>query len=253
MKKTFNKMAMGAAGLLLASELLVPAVSLAQSPSPSASPRAEVNFCTQTTQFSSRITGRFDTRLSVVDIRRTERQNRLVSRKSQRDQVIDVRRDNGDTQRTVRYESLAARATTDAEKQAVAAFKTAMEAAVSARRTAVDKARITFRQQLDQEIAKRNTSMDSARNSYKSAVDSALAKAKTDCAAGIAPVTARQTTQTSMPAARDKFRSDIAAIERASYQSLTTTRNQAVQRAVDDFRTAAQKAADDLRAAFGQS
>ena len=143
-------------------------------------------------------------------------------------------------------------AQTDAQKQAVLAFKTAVTSARDARWTAIHAALFAFQSGIDQAIAARKTGVENAIIAFKGAVDAAIAKAKADCAGGIDAATVRGVLQTSVKAAQDAFRATTTGLDKVktSLDSLIAIRRAAVEKAQGDFKTALEKAIADLRVAF---
>ncbi len=154
--------------------------------------------------------------------------------------------------RQARYTTLNAKATTDAQKQAVKAFQTALEAAVTARESAVDAARGTYRAAVDALLVQHKSDVSVVLAAYRSDVQAALATAKNDCTAGKDPATVKSAFQTAMQAARDarKSKADQAGSLNTQIQALAKTRNDAVGAALQTYQSALQTAVTPLRAAF---
>ncbi len=217
-------------------------------------PAADRGFCARIENLESAVDKKFDERKAKLDTRRGERMTKLDERQGKVDARRLEHRSKGDANRTDHYGKLLERATTEAQKQAVENFKAAVEGAVAARKTAVDAAVQAFRGGLDQAIADRKAKVDTAVSGFDTARDAALAKAKADCAGDMEPKTARESYMQSMKAAREKLNADRKAIDilKKSSEGLITARKTAVETEMADFKAAIEKARQDLKAAFGQ-
>ena len=96
--------------------------------------------------------------------------------------------------------------------------------------------------------------MKTAVDNFKAAVDAAITKAKADCVAGIDPTIIKQAFHEAMkagPGRALKAREDMEKL-RPQLEALKKTRNEAIKKAKDDFKTALEAAKAELNAAFGQ-
>ena len=158
----------------------------------------------------------------------------LRQRRADRDARLVEQRAQADARRTEQFSKIP-------EKTA---FKAAIVSAVAARKTAVDAAMNTFRDGLDQAVDAHTTEIQNIVHTYKTAVYAAIEQEKSDCAGGAAPAAVRATFLASMKKARDTMQDDRKNLEKLGPQleTLVRTRNAAVQKAMDDFRTALEKA-----------
>jgi len=249
-KKDFKKILFATLGTIAAVQLVLPSVLMAQN-AQSADNLAKA-FCTRLSMISSELDQRFADRQAKILARQTERLNNLAERRSDRDAKLTEKRSQWDARRNQLYAKLEVKAKTDSQKQAITAFKAAVDAAVATRKAAVDAAISSFRQGLDQAIATRKAAVDAAVNAYKSAAQTTRGQALADCSAGIAAKTIRDSYRASMKAARDKFQNDKQAIDKLgeTASSLALIRQQAVEKALQDFKAALETARDNLKAAF---
>lgn len=213
---------------------------------------AGVNFCTIVDKWSTEVAGKIARARNNIKDRQGKLGSRVDERKEQRDEKLSDVREKHDDNRDSRYDRLTAKAVTDAQKQAVADFRASMESAVSARRAAVDAARTAYWNGVNQLVDSRQGSLTQLVDTYAAALESALATAKSECAGGVAPATAREHFGTALRTANTAFVEGRKAIERFGPQvkALAETRNQAVKKAMTDFRTAAEAARAKLKAAF---
>jgi hypothetical protein len=248
MKMNSKKILTIVLGLAIATNLFLPVASFAQTTT------VANRFCTNIDKILSPIDQRIADREGKLQAKRQEISDNLAKRINERDAKKLENRNVRDDNRDAQYAKLEAKATTDAQKQAVASFKTTVESAVSARKATVDSAIQALRQSVDQSITARKSAVDAAINAFKNSRTAAMEKAKADCVAGVDAKTVRETYRTSMKAAQDKFKSDFQAIEKlkGSFETVRAERKQAVEKAIADFKVVMEKARADLKTAFQQ-
>lgn len=213
------------------------------------------NFCTRITEHATKFDQKMGERETTLKEKRDERATQWEARWKKHDEERAAHRAQWDRNRAEQFAKMETRATTDAEKQAVATFKTTMTTAIAARRTAIDAAIKTFREGFQKTMTARKDAINAAVQSFKTAEKAAFDKAKADCSTGIAPKTIRDTLHASLKAARDKFAQDRRAIDKlqSSLDPLIAARKTAIQKAISDFKTAAEKARADLKKALGEN
>ncbi len=234
---------------VLGASLLAPTFSAAQTP-PTPGSKPAQNFCTQLPTLMTKVTTELTDRLSKLSTNRDEQSKKVTELWGGRDDNRGKDRAQADANRKAYYLKIEARATTDAQKQAVQAFETTVDAAVTARRNAVDAAIKTFRDSILSAVDTRHKSVDTAIEAFKAAIQPALEKAKADCDARIAARTVRLALQASLKTARTKLRADIQAIEKVNVERITlaSERKATIDKAVADFKAALTKAETDLKA-----
>ncbi|HLN19000.1 MAG TPA: hypothetical protein VK255_02405, partial [Patescibacteria group bacterium] len=170
---------------------------------------------------------------------------------TEKDSELANLRSSWDDNRNDQFKKLEEKATTDAQKKAVADFEAAVKAAIAARRTAVDAAITTFREGVKKLISDRSESVSSGFSAFTKAVQAAYGTAKSDCANSKDPATIRTTLRNSIQAARAKFHSEkTSAKVGGNIQTLIDARRTAVNKAMTDFKAAMEKARTDLKKAF---
>lgn len=251
-----NNALKAAAGLALISSLFFPLAVAAQNPD-RPQPALYGNnrgFCALVARGADgRLGQRLGAQQQKLDEKRAERDNRLTERRQQRDERLSEVRANSDARKADHIDKLLELAQDDGQKQAVAIFQAAVDAALSARRSAVDEARQEFKNGLDAAIAARKAAVDAATGTFTDALVAAETKAKTDCdAAGSDPAQVRETLRASVESARTQLRSALQAAEKIGPQAgeLVQTRNEAFRAAQADFKAALEQARTDLKAAF---
>lgn len=185
--------------------------------------------------------------------KRQEQVDKLRGLAKKRDEKIDGRREEWDARRENQFEKLDGSSTTDAQKAAVAAFKATIEAAIKTRRAAVDSALEAFRKGMEALVKEHQDSVKAAINNLKTAGDAAYAKAKADCEAGVDPATVKAELKTALDAARATFQTEMKNRDKSKEEvaALIKARNEAIKKAVDDFKAAAEKARQTLKTALG--
>lgn len=246
MKTNSKKIFAGLLSLTIVPGLVLPITSFAQTESPRNS------FCSRIDEIVAPIEQRMEDREGKLEARWDEIDANFLQRVNERSDRLSDYRTTHDANREARYEQLEARATTDLQKQAVAEFKTTVEAAVAQRKATIDSAISALQESFSQSVKVRRDAVKTAMNEFKIAKSTAIEKIKTDCASGVDSTTVRETFRTSMKAAQDKFKSDYQNIAklRGSFESVRDTRRQTTQAAVAEFRATVERAGADLKAAF---
>ncbi len=213
---------------------------------------AGVNFCTIVNTWSTDVAGKIARARNTLTNRQNTLDERVDERRGKRDETLGEVRERHDDNRDSRYDRLEAKATTDAQKQAVATFRASMETAIAARRTAVDAARTAYWNGVNQLVSSRQAALNQLVETYTSALETALNTAKTECAGGTEPATAREHFGAALRTANAAFAEGRKTLERFGPQvrTLAETRNTAIKKAMQDFRTAAEAARTILKAAF---
>jgi hypothetical protein len=222
---------------------------LAHAQTPNASGK---NFCAQVEKLRMDVDKKVTERMGTVTTRRAERTVSLETRRDDRDMRL---RDHRDTRRdnlAEHFTKLEARATTDAERAAVAAFRTAMEAARGERRAAIDAAIAAFRTGTDNVLAERRTAVDTAAKRFEDTTRAAMERARTSCASATADGSAVRTAlRADLKNVKDRLRTDRDGLDKKdALKPLIAARKTAIDKAITDFKAAMEKAKTDLKAAF---
>ena len=168
---------------------------------------------------------------------------------------LEERRTQRDTNLDQHFGKLEERAKTEAQKQAVAAFRTAVMSAIDARRTAVKVALDAFHSGVKSILEVRKTAIEKAFADRVAAFKAAAEKAKSDCLAGIAPKTVRTAFTSSLKSAQGQFATARRVSDdfKKTLEKLKTDKKAAFEKAHSDFKVAIEKAKADLKKAFGES
>lgn len=208
--------------------------------------------CTRFTNVASEV----GKRLGELDSKRAgwrdQIKTKLQTRRDDRHTKVLQIRTEAEAKFSANIKALQDQASTDAQKQAVADFKTAIKAAQTTRKAAVDKAQETFRAGIDSLVGSNQTSITAEVTTFKSSVQTAVNTAKTDCAAGGTATTIRATLMASVKTAQEKLKTDLQALNQhgAQVEALAKTRNEAIKQADQAFRAILQSEKAKLKAAF---
>ena len=212
------------------------------------------NFCVRIDEVISRVDQQITNRTTQLQVQRQKGINKLTERRNARNERAVENRIKRDGNRTEHYAELEARATTDAQREAVAAFRSTVESAITARKTAIDSATQSFRQSLNQVMTARQTAIDTAVNAFQSSQTTAVNQARADCTAGIDAKTVRETFHANIRTAQAQFNNERQIIEERKdlIEPIRGTQRQAIEKAIADFKATMKKARADLQAAFQQ-
>ena len=251
MKMNFKKITIFAFSVFVTACLALPVFAISQVGEGSP---ALKGFCSRISELTLKVDQRINDREAKLEKKHQENLDKFAVNKSERNAKKEEGKDKRDANRQEHYSALEAKATTDAQKQALAVFESTVEAAITARQTTIDATIASFQADIKRAMDNRKVAVDAAVSEFKNAEDLAIDKAISDCASGIDQKTVRATFIASMKTARDKFQSNKQAIEklRASFEPLRATRKAAIDKAIQDFKIAIEGAKNELKIALGQ-
>jgi len=251
-RTTGKRIAVAAAGAVMLLTTSLPAFAARPTGSGTSTNQGS-NACERISKLAVMMQSRLDDERGKLLARRDERTSKLADRRAGEQARLADRRDKWESH----WEDLIGRleANGATNTAAIAAFKTAMEAAWKARNAAIDAADKAFRDGLDKLIADKKTAVENASLAFKTAASAAFSKAKADCASGVSATTVMANLRSALKAAQDKFKSDRQSIDKIGdkVKALVTARQAAVEKAKADFKAAAEKARADLKAALGST
>jgi len=251
MKFNFKKVLAGT----LTALVLIPSLAFAESDNSNRGNRgmerkedkSGANFCTRISFIEEKLADqvtRAETKQSKYQM---DRLSKMEKKESDIDGKRALGRGDADSKRVKNWDKMIRKAKTDAEIAAVSAYKTAISTAVTTRRTAVDTAVKAYRDGLSTILGTNNTALDQAVATFKASINSALAKAKTDCTAGVDSKTVKDTYNKSMSDAKKALETARKnAMTNEAITALKKTRNDAINLAATNFKTATDKARADL-------
>jgi hypothetical protein len=217
-------------------------------------PRTEMGaqFCSRLASFGAKTDQDLYGRETKLKANREERGGRIKEQWGQRDASLKSERMKRDENIQKHFDTISARSLTDAQKDALLAFKSAYTSAVSVREAAVDRAIETYRDGVASALAAHQSDVDAAISTFQNAVKAAKDKAVADCGSGIAPQAVRQALTASLQNAKDALQTELQGIDNRSdaIKPLIEARNQAVQAALDAFKATIKDAREALQAAF---
>ncbi len=252
MSKRSNKRII--AGMLLLA-LLSPETSFAasgRSARPAASTTAaKANFCSAVASFAEKLKADMGGKEASYSAKDAERQNQLAEKLAKQEAERQNVRFSWDSSRDKVYTTLATKAKTQKEKDALLEFRKAIDAAVEARRASVDRAVGDFKTKVDESMLARKRAVEEAIAEFNASADLALSLANTDCKNGVASATARATYLASLERARLALEADLASIKSGErLRTLVKERQSAIEAAAREFKTAVGKAEERLKSAF---
>ena len=214
---------------------------------------ASIDFCSKLTEVSRRIDSRLSNAGKNLTDKHSNRKNNAKEREEKRAKSLIELRVKQDAERSAIYAKLEARATTTAQSQAVAEFKSSVNAAIATRRAAVDSAISVYWKGVSDVLNNRQPAVLDARQTYNTAMVAALTTAKNECSGGTAPATVRAHFSASVKAAVTQFNTNRKAIDKAGPQieALAKTRNAAVKSATSAFRATLEQARITLKVSLG--
>jgi|GEM_PF-1023445 len=209
-------------------------------------------FCTRFANLGEATKNRLNERYGQVAENKQDRINQFKKNRQERDQKMKQVRDQAASTTDAVMQQLMERAQTEAQKQAVTTFQQQVRTAAAVRKAAVDAAMNDFRQGLDNEAASREQAAQQAASQYRTAVQAAIAKAKSDCSAGTDPEQVRSAYMAALKNAQQTLQQARQGLDNRgeTIRQLTQTRNQAVRKAAEDFKTAMEQARAQLKLAF---
>lgn len=212
------------------------------------------NFCANLPQAVSLLDQKIITREIALKTRQNEKLKNLKNNRNFRDAKLAESKQNITANLADTYAKIEILAKTDEQKTAVNNFKTAMENTVNARKNAVAKAASDYRQEIDNIIVSRNSAIDAAVQNFKKSHQMAVQKAKTDCIAGVKPLTAKINFISGIEMAKTKLASEKQKMENPSLlvKSASGNYKNSITKANQDFKAATEKARADLKASFGK-
>lgn len=241
----------GASALLFT--IIVPSISFAETSGSPTSEKTSSQFCATIANRVVKINKGIDAKQDTLEIRRHDKLNKKSAERASRDAQVAEHRQDADGERADKINTLESKASTDAQKAAIAQFKTTMTTALATRRSAVDAAITTFRKGVDSVTANRTTSVDTALANLKAARLAAVTKAQADCTSGVDSKTAKATFDASIKTAQTEFQTAKAGfVKKDDITNLSTARKTAIEKAINDFKVTRAAAVTTLKQAFGQ-
>lgn len=206
--------------------------------------------------------GNICAKISEMETRAKERMGQMKSpedrfanwqeKATQNEAKLVALRAQWNNNRDAQFAKLNEKATTDAQKLAVADFEKTTKTAISTRQVAVDAAIATFRAGVKNLIITHENGVSGDRTAFEATIKAAFDAAKNDCQNNIAAATVSTNLKNALAAARSKFKLDKQDVPKmgSDIQSLITARKQLVDKAFVDFKATMETARVALKKAF---
>ncbi|HEX7724890.1 MAG TPA: hypothetical protein VF438_04100 [Candidatus Paceibacterota bacterium] len=212
------------------------------------------SFCSTFDASYKKADAQLSAHMSALMSQMKARDAKLVTNRGGADAAIAEKRTTWTGERTSVYATLAAKATTDAQKQAVTAFKASMEAAIAAREASIDRTRSVFRTGVDQLLVKHTAAVNTALGTYQTALKNAASQAEAACNAKQKSTDVRNQYRAAVKAARADRQAAVRTINKVGtdVRKLAETRNASIQLALTTFQNSQTTALNLLKIAFGE-
>ena len=167
---------------------------------------------------------------------------------------LDSKRAEADTMRSQHFEKIVKKYNTPDQSRAIAEYRQTILGAIAKRRTAVDSARQDFKDAANALQATHQQVVAQAEQNLQSSIEASIATAKTDCSSGGSSEQARDTFKAALDQARNQFQALVKPQpnQLQALNLLITTRKQAIEVAVAEFRQTAYDAKEKLLLALSQ-
>jgi len=210
-------------------------------------------FCSKISSLSSKVNQLVSEKMNKLELRRGERDKKLGEKRTEINQKLQDSREKWDRNRAEQYAKLEEKADTDAKKQALLNFKSAIDGAVADRRAAINSAQDAFRTGIDQLLTSRGIKADQIVGEYRAEIEEVIKKVETECASGASSAGVIQDAKKVLKTARERYTSGRQEMEKLGEQIkvLVDTRKTAFEKAKSDFMSVMDKAKADLKIAFG--
>jgi hypothetical protein len=247
----------GVAGVLMTLSF-VPALALAEdngqgSQNNENTPKVEVskkglsNFCAKISSVETKVADQITKAEEKQARNEATKRDKVNKKQGDADEKRAIGRANVDGKRVKNWDKMENKATTDAQKAAVEAYKKSITDAVTARRTAVDAAVKAYRDGLTSAMTTNNTTLNAAVATFKTSVNAALTQAQADCTAKVDSKTVKKAFDQKVKDAKKILKDAKAASNLSSgLTALKKTRDEAIAAAELAFKQATDKAHADL-------
>ena len=177
---------------------------------------------------------------------------RLQNRQTTADERLKDLRKRQDERMRGHFTSLEKRATTTAQKAAVAEFEQTMENALETRRSAVDAANANFRDELKTLTDKRREATETLKIAFRNSVQNATTEARNACKTSLELQTIRDNFHAALKSAKEKFAADLRELDKIKTMlgQLTHARRKAITEAEKTFLQTLKTATQKLKTAM---
>lgn len=207
--------------------------------------------CQPIDKIASRIQSQLAKRQSKVEAKRTALSAKVTSRQEHREDQLATKRTEWDAKRQQSFDKLHTKAKTEAQKQAVEEYVTAMHSAIATRRVANDQVFATFRSDLANLKQTLGQSVEQSITATATETNRAVASAKASCESGQKPSAVKQTLKSELKAIQASAKTARHANTKAEQiKIIVQKRNDAIRVNADTFKATTEQARQKLRSAF---
>ena len=209
-------------------------------------------FCSKFSDSADELAKRIGDVQSKLHDRQQNRDEDWTARWDNQDAKLGTLRTEQDARREEWYAKLEAGNPTDSQQKAIETFRETVDSAVDDRRSSVDDANKAFREAVGKLSDTRQSAVDGLSNDFQSAVDAAVAAAKKGCDDGKDAKTIRTDFRAAIDAARKTLQNgrDKRIGIGTDVSALAKTRDVAIRKAMDTFKSALAAATSELKKAF---
>jgi hypothetical protein len=210
-------------------------------------------FCEGLSELETKILSTLDTRIGSAKTKYQTHLDTLTSKKNTAVANLTSKRTEVDAKWDAQIAAMKAKATTEAQKAAIATFEATVESLNAARRTSVNSAVTTFTNGLDGLRGESGAEYEKMVVEHKAAIEAAFNDAEAACTAGTDGTTVSKELRADLNAAREAFKADRQAYAvRGDFEELRKARVAANNAARETFRKGFAEASKTLRTALGQ-
>jgi flavin-binding protein dodecin len=219
------------------------------------SENANKGYCDRVSEAYSRFGQKIDELNEKLNQKRAQITVRLEERRENRDVRFIQKREKWDLNREEHFAMLEEKAGTDEQKQALLDFKQIVTQAIIDRREAIDQAIEDFRKGVEDLKVSRFADVDQVIVSYRNELRLAFENAQKQCDQGSEQGSISQGLRNQLKNAKNGFLSNKEIIDKIGdgIQNLIDAKEEAMQKAKDDFKDTIAQALLDFKAAFPET
>ncbi len=210
----------------------------------------QANNCQRFENGLSKIEQKMNELGSQVRTRQEEKSQNRLQKTEEIQANLAQKRERIDANFSAHIEKMLEVAKTSEEKTAIAEFQETIKLAMKNRREAIDAARLTLRSQMENQITERKKNADSLVSRYRNSVKTAFGKAVSDCASGEDVSAIKSALQGNLQQAKKILQEENQERVRSSFEAQTKIRNEAIEKANQEFKATLQSAKEELKKVF---
>lgn len=208
-------------------------------------------FCSEWNEIDAKISSKITERETMFETKKENRITDLGSKWAEIDAKREAKRLEADTVLSTQIASLNTKATTDAQRQAIANYETSVKNALEVRRVAIDEIIKDYRSNINTAIENRNEIAGSAVDEFKASVNSAISDISAQCENDVSTRDIRENLKSAMEQARENLKNTIKSQDPKTsieiYETQTSEKMKIVQ---EQFKSSLETARIELKQAF---